>query len=70
MVDFNYKDIQYNGILKNWTGYNIKIVNELGEVLFNNTGKGQNLNFNKIKKIKFTDKNGSEISDPYQNDEF
>lgn len=69
LVDFNYDDVEYNGILKNWTGSKIKIEDSKGEVIFNNTGVGkEGLNYKKIKNLKFTNKHGHEISDPYQND--
>ena len=67
LVDFNYDGIQYNGILKGWTGFKIKIENELGEVIFSNMGQ-DDIKYNKIDSLEFTDKNGSEISDPYQDD--
>ena len=62
LIKLKYKGKEYEGIVKKWTGHELKIENNLGEIIYNNNYIQPDL----IEYIKFTDKDNNDIPNPFE----
>ena len=62
LIKLKYKGKEYEGRVKKWTGHELKIENNLGEIIYNNNYIQPDL----IEYIKFTDKDNNDIPNPFE----
>lgn len=65
LVDATLNDEEYHGVLSKWTGFEIRIENNEGDVIVSKSFKRSGIPLSKV-KVKLTDRSGNPVEDPFK----